>query len=59
MDGELQGPNPEYTVDLPTALRSVAKLTQYDIATVICYHGGCYDRDPNRRIAELSQAGQG
>jgi glyoxylase-like metal-dependent hydrolase (beta-lactamase superfamily II) len=32
---------------------SLKKLTMYDIETVICYHGGVYRDNPNRRIAEL------
>lgn len=33
---------------------SLKKLTQYDIETVICYHGGLYGGNANRRIAELA-----
>lgn len=40
--------------DSETALKSLEKLTPYDIETVICYHGGLYQDNPNRRIAELA-----
>jgi glyoxylase-like metal-dependent hydrolase (beta-lactamase superfamily II) len=53
-DGLLAGPNPAYTPDLATALASLKKLATYDIETVICYHGGVYRGDANRRIAELA-----
>jgi glyoxylase-like metal-dependent hydrolase (beta-lactamase superfamily II) len=53
-DGLLAGPNPAYTPDVATALASLKKLAAYDIETVICYHGGVYRGDANRRIAVLS-----
>lgn len=34
--------------------KSLKKLTMYDIQTVICYHGGLYRDNPNRRITELA-----
>lgn len=34
--------------------KSLKKLTMYDIEMVICYHGGLYKENPNRRIAELT-----
>jgi len=55
-DGELRGPNPQSAYDIDTALRSLKKLTQYDIETVICYHGGVYRDGANRCLAELASA---
>lgn len=55
-DGQLLGPAPEYTLDLPTAIQSLNALARYDIETVICYHGGLYRGDCNQRIAELANA---
>ncbi|MGZ6208482.1 MAG: MBL fold metallo-hydrolase [Syntrophales bacterium] len=55
-DGELQGPNPRSAYDIDTALKSLKKLTQYDIKTVICYHGGAYRDSANKRLAELARA---
>jgi len=40
--------------DTDLALKSLKKLTRYNIETVICYHGGLYQDHPNRRIAELA-----
>jgi glyoxylase-like metal-dependent hydrolase (beta-lactamase superfamily II) len=56
VDGELRGPNPQATYDLDTALQSLKKLTEYDIETVICYHGGVYGDSANERLAELASA---
>jgi glyoxylase-like metal-dependent hydrolase (beta-lactamase superfamily II) len=55
VDGELRGPNPQATYDLDTALQSLKKLTQYDIETAICYHGGVYRDSVNERLAELAR----
>ena len=30
------------------------KLMEYDIETVICYHGGIYKGDVKKRIVELA-----
>lgn len=42
-----------FDTDLST--KSLKKLTEYDIETVICYHGGLYNENTNQRIAELSR----
>jgi glyoxylase-like metal-dependent hydrolase (beta-lactamase superfamily II) len=34
--------------------RSLRKLAGYDIETVICYHGGAYDKDVNQRLKEIA-----
>ncbi len=39
-DGKLLPPEPRFAVDLPLAMKSLEKLLDYDIETVICYHGG-------------------
>lgn len=35
--------------------KSLKKLTEYDMETVICYHGGAYMGNVNERIAELAK----
>ncbi|XEC96581.1 MBL fold metallo-hydrolase [Paenibacillus tarimensis] len=52
--GQLFGPDPEHTLDLPLAKQSLQKLTAYDIECVICYHGGLFKGNANQRIAELA-----
>jgi glyoxylase-like metal-dependent hydrolase (beta-lactamase superfamily II) len=57
VEGGLLVPAPPSTnLDPDLAAKSLKKLTRYDIATVICYHGGRYGDDVNRRIAELAGA---
>jgi glyoxylase-like metal-dependent hydrolase (beta-lactamase superfamily II) len=42
--------------DLNLSKQSLKKLTNYDIETVICYHGGLYQGAANQRIAALAAA---
>lgn len=42
IDGKLMGPNPRFTPDMSQAKESLKKLLDYDIESVICYHGGLY-----------------
>lgn len=52
-DGNLV-PSPDFiTIDKVALHDSLQKLTGYDIAAVICYHGGLYNRAVNQRLAEL------
>ncbi|MWV46772.1 MBL fold metallo-hydrolase [Paenibacillus sp. HJL G12] len=53
-DGELCGPNPPVTPDMELALKSLLKLKKYDIEAVICYHGGWFKGDVQKRIDELT-----
>lgn len=53
--GQLFGPKPGLSVDETTANNSIKKLTQYDIETVICYHGGIYKDNVNQRLIELAK----
>lgn len=53
MDGKLVGPNPTFTLDMKQAIESLKKLLNYDIKTVICYHGGIFTDRPNERIVEI------
>jgi glyoxylase-like metal-dependent hydrolase (beta-lactamase superfamily II) len=54
IDGKLSGPNPRFTYDMNLATASLKKLSTYDVETVICYHGGVFRDEPNKRIAELA-----
>jgi len=55
IDGRLAKMNPQLTFDREEAKRSLNRLSEYDIETVICYHGGLYKGNANQRIAELAQ----
>jgi glyoxylase-like metal-dependent hydrolase (beta-lactamase superfamily II) len=54
-EGQLIGPNPSATFDIDEAYKSLKKLAQYDIAALVCYHGGVYKENVQQRIAELSE----
>ncbi|MGC5328686.1 MBL fold metallo-hydrolase [Brevibacillus sp. SYSU BS000544] len=56
VDGQLIGPEPQYTLDMAAARKSLKKLMEYDIQSIICYHGGLYNKNANQRIAELAQS---
>lgn len=34
--------NPQFTIDIESATRSISKILDYDAETYICYHGGIY-----------------
>lgn len=53
--GRLLGPNPQATPDMPSALESMKKFTKFDIAKVICYHGGLCDNHVNEQLRELTK----
>jgi glyoxylase-like metal-dependent hydrolase (beta-lactamase superfamily II) len=41
--------------DNEAVLKSIKKLTDYDISKVICYHGGLFEEEANKRIAILAE----
>lgn len=41
-DNQLVIANPQFTLDLDKANKSLAKLMSYDVETFICYHGGVF-----------------
>jgi len=52
-DGILLRGKKEFNFDNELNMKSIQKLIKYDIETVICYHGGIYNDNANKRIAEL------
>jgi glyoxylase-like metal-dependent hydrolase (beta-lactamase superfamily II) len=40
--------------DTDLSIESLKKITQYDVETVICYHGGIYQDNANKRLEELA-----
>jgi glyoxylase-like metal-dependent hydrolase (beta-lactamase superfamily II) len=44
-NGKLEIAAPQFTLDMNEAKKSVLKLLNYDIKTIICYHGGEYKGD--------------
>lgn len=47
-DGEINGPNRDFTPDLQSATDSVANLASRDIERTLCYHGGFVEHGPDR-----------
>ena len=54
-DGVLSGPNPSATHDMQEADKSVKKLAQYEIETIICYHGGVVSKEAQKQILRLAR----
>ena len=54
-EGQLSGPNPLATFVIDQANKSLKKLAQYDIETVICYHGGVFRENAQQRILQLAE----
>jgi glyoxylase-like metal-dependent hydrolase (beta-lactamase superfamily II) len=54
LDGKLLPPNPAFTPDYSTALQSVGKLLDYEIQSVITYHGGECTEQIKQRLADIS-----
>lgn len=53
--GKLCGPRPSAAADIALAVKSLEKYAEYDIKTVVCYHGGVFSGDANKAIAELAK----
>lgn len=53
-DGILCRENQDLNFDNELNVKSIEKLMKYDIETVISYHGGIYNDNVNKRIAELA-----
>jgi glyoxylase-like metal-dependent hydrolase (beta-lactamase superfamily II) len=54
-NGVLMPPNKAYTPDMEQALQSIAKLLNYDIESVITYHGGVCTERIKQRLTEISE----
>ncbi|QYR19610.1 MBL fold metallo-hydrolase [Paenibacillus sp. sptzw28] len=53
VEGILRGPHPQSTPDMNTAFRSLEKYLDYDIKSVICYHGGLSRYNVKEQLQEL------
>ena len=51
--GSLNGPNPSMTLDVGEAARSLRRLAELDVQTVVCYHGGVVDEDANGQLQRV------
>lgn len=53
-DGGLAGADSRTTLDRATAQASIAKLSAYDIESVVCYHGGFFRGNVRARLIALA-----
>ena len=53
--GQLQRPNPMYTLDMDQALVSLNKFLNFEIETAVCFHGGVCRGEIKERIAYLAE----
>lgn len=53
VEGILGGPHPHSTPDMNTAFRSLEKYLDFDIKSVICYHGGLCRGNVKDQLQEL------
>ncbi len=54
VDNNLMKADPSINYDTELSNKSLNKLLEYDIKSVICYHGGFFNDNVNQRIAELA-----
>ncbi|MGG4492625.1 MBL fold metallo-hydrolase [Brevibacillus reuszeri] len=55
-DGVLMSFNPDFTPDKELATQSIAKLLDFDIETVIAYHGGVCTGNSKERLSEIVES---
>ncbi|WP_428911533.1 MBL fold metallo-hydrolase [Niallia sp. Krafla_26] len=53
--GQLQIPNPKFTLDMDGALHSLNKLLDFDIESAVCFHGGVCRGGIKERIKTLAR----
>jgi len=51
----LNGPNPSATLEVGEATRSVSRLAELDVRTIVCYHGGVVGEDANGQLRRVIQ----
>jgi len=54
-NGKLCIANPQYTLDMEEAKRSIGKFLNYEIKRVICYHGGEIKGDIRKEIEKIME----
>lgn len=55
--GQLRGPNPQATLDLPLAWQSVTKLATLPVQHIICHHGGLVSENAHAQLQEVARLG--
>ena len=54
VNGQLRGPIPQTTLDMKAAMQSLSKFQNFDIQSVICYHGGLCNTNVDEQIRNLT-----
>jgi glyoxylase-like metal-dependent hydrolase (beta-lactamase superfamily II) len=57
--GHLNGLNPPLILDVREAPRSVRRLADLEIDTIVCYHGGVVGEDANGQLRRVIQEASG
>ena len=52
-DRKLSIANPQYTLDIDEAKKSISKLLNYKIDRIICYHGGVYTKNIKESLENI------
>ena len=52
--GELHIANPQYTLDMKQARKSLKKLLDYEIERIVCYHGGIFEAKIKEALQKIS-----
>jgi len=58
-EGHLNGPNPPVTLDMDEAARSVGRLAELEVETIVCYHGGVVNENANGQLRRLAGESSG
>lgn len=53
VQGKLSGANPAFTFDPEQAEKSVRRLIEWDVAQIVCYHGGALEGNGNEALRDL------
>ena len=56
-NGQLSGPSGPMTPDMEEAMKSVKKLAELDVETIVCYHGGVIKENANEQLQRVAGTG--
>jgi len=58
-EDKLEIANPQFTLDMAEAVRSIERLLSYEIDHLICYHGGVFQGQVKQALEQLHATHQG
>jgi len=53
-NGKVIGPSAALTPDMDTAVQSLKQLVNFDVESIVCYHGGICNDNANEQLKELA-----